>query len=245
MVISIILLIILGAVTWSVASEGPWGATIMFFSVVFSGLLALNYFEPTASLLEGILPGTWVVHTDFISLVGLFSIFLVLFRVVTLYLLPSYIEVHPFVYEGGRWGFGVLTGYIAMGFVLLSLHTAPLPREFLGFRPERKNFFEISAPDRQWLGFMQYLSEKNFSRFGQRRIFDGQEQTGVIGVDNSIWPSFPIRYATRRDTYSRNVGIEYVDLGGGESEIGGGSGSDDDETPNLRGPGARRGGPAF
>ncbi|MEZ6046640.1 MAG: CvpA family protein [Planctomycetaceae bacterium] len=248
MILSLILLIIMGAVVWSVASEGPWGATIMFFSVLFSGLLALNYFEPVAGFLEGMMPESWRLHTDFLGLTGLFIIFLVLFRVVTLYLLPSYIEVHSAVYEGARWTFGGLTGYMVVGFVLLTLHTAPLPREFIGFTPNGNNFFGATAPDRQWLGFMQYLSEKNFSRFGEPRIFDGEERTGVIGVDNTIWPSFPIRYASRRQLYSENVGREYVDLGGGESESGGWNQKNQsrDENPSVRGMKARdQGTPAF
>ncbi|MAT15739.1 MAG: hypothetical protein CMJ46_10785 [Planctomyces sp.] len=244
MIISLILLVILAAVTWSVASEGPWGATIMFFSVVMSGLLALNYFEPLAASLSSALPGTWQMHADFLSLLGIFTVSLVLFRVATLYLLPNYIEVHAMVFEGARWFFGGLTGYIAMGFILLSLHTAPLPREFLGFRPEAKNFFGATAPDRQWLGFMQYLSERNFAKFGTPRIFDGREETGVVGVDNTIWPSFPIRYASRRDTYSRNIGIEIIEVG--EDDNGrGGNNDDNNGNPRVRGPKARQNAPAF
>ncbi|QDU78917.1 hypothetical protein Pla110_06210 [Polystyrenella longa] len=249
MILSILLLVILAAVVWSVASEGPWGATIMFFSVLFSGLLALNFFEPVAATLDSVFPATWAVHPDFFSLLGLFTLFIVLFRVATLYLLPSYVEVHPMVYEGARWVFAGFTGYMAMGFILLSLHTAPMPREFIGFKPENNNFFGVTAPDRQWLGFMQYLSEKNFSRFGEPRIFDGPVKAGVIGVDNTIWPSFPIRYASRRDAYSRNLGVEYVDMGGSESGSGGWNQGDqnksNDDPGNLRGPGARKGAPAF
>ena len=51
--IDVILLIVLGLVTWSVASEGIWGAALTSLIVVISGLLAMNFFEPTAALLEG------------------------------------------------------------------------------------------------------------------------------------------------------------------------------------------------
>ena len=51
--IDILLLIILGLVTWSVASEGIWGASLTSLIVIFSGLLAMNFFEPVAGMLEG------------------------------------------------------------------------------------------------------------------------------------------------------------------------------------------------
>lgn len=218
--ISIILLVILAAVTWCVASEGPWGAMMIFFATLFGGLFAFNYFEPAAVSIQGILPATWSVHADFIALMLIFTLVVFLVRLGTLYLLSSYVEVHPAVYEGGRWFFGVATGYLAVAILLASIHTAPLPREFLQFSPEGKNFFGIVAPDRQWLGFMHYVSENNLARYGEKRIFDGHQDSSVIGVENKTWPSFPIRYATRRYEYSRNIGVEYVD-GGGRSEGGG------------------------
>ena len=112
--------------------------------------------------------------------------------------------------QGGRWVFGALAGYATMAFLLTSLHTAPLPREFMGFKPERSNFFGM-APDRQWMGFTQYVSEKPFAYFKYKDpdtqeliplAFDGKYE--VLGdksarYPNTIWPSFPIRYAMRRD----------------------------------------------
>ena len=47
-----------------------------------------------------------------------------------------------------RWTCGLATGYVTVAFLLTALHTAPLPREFLGFSGEKKNFFGIGA-DRQ------------------------------------------------------------------------------------------------
>lgn len=116
----------------------------------------------------------------------------------------------PTLDQVGRWFFGALTGYVTMAILLTALHTAPLPREFMGFKPERSNFFGM-APDRQWLGFVQYVTEKPFARIMFQdpsskelvaHAFDGKYE--VLGdksspYPNTIWPSFPIRYAMRRD----------------------------------------------
>ncbi|QDU47964.1 CvpA family protein [Gimesia panareensis] len=197
--IDILLLAILGIVTWCVASEGAWGAGFIFVSVLLAALLAMNFFEPLATFMGNnvIGSGAWQQRWDSIALVGLFVGFVFLFREVTVRIAPAYMQVHPLVHEIGRWAFAALTGYITMAFLLTALHTTPLPREFAGFTPERKNLFGVVAPDRQWLGFTQYVSEKSMRNGALGHIFDGPEYS-LPQHENQVWPSFPIRYASRR-----------------------------------------------
>ncbi|WP_299469401.1 CvpA family protein [uncultured Gimesia sp.] len=206
--IDILLLAILGIVTWCVASEGAWGAGFIFVSVLLAGLLAMNYFEPLATFLANNISssGAWQRRWDSIALVGLFIAFIFLFREITVRIAPTYMQVHPLVHEIARWSFAALTGYIAMAFLLTALHTAPLPREFAGFTPERNNLFGAAAPDRQWLGFTQYVSEKSMRNGAAGHLFDGPEYT-FPQQQNSIWPSFPIRYATRRGQGAAGGGV--------------------------------------
>ena len=200
-IIDIILLAVLGLVTWCVASDGAWSAAMTFFCVLFAGLLAMNFFEPFAVFLENNVSAAWSDRWDFIALVGLFTGFVFGLRFLTEYLAPTFMNVHPLLYEGGRWAMGFATGWLTIAILLTALHTAPLPREvtpssvneFLGFRAERGNLFGF-APDRQWLGFTQYVSRKPMPN---GRIFDGP--MFQAGDFSGIWPSFPIRYATRRE----------------------------------------------
>ena len=141
----------------------------------------------------------WQARLDLIVLVGLFGGAVAGLRAGADYFSPTYIGVHRLVHEGARWACGALAGYVTMAFLLTALHTAPLSREFLGFKAERANFLGM-APDRQWLGFTQWTSEWVVSKW-PKRIFDGPEK--VMGdpgvVANAVWPSFPIRYASRRE----------------------------------------------
>ncbi|MBB02679.1 MAG: hypothetical protein CMJ47_08540 [Planctomyces sp.] len=197
--IDLLLLAILGVTTWVVASEGAWGATLNFFCVLFAGLLAMNFFEPTAELLAANVPlgASWRNRWDFIALMGLFILLVSLFRVGTEQLMPNFLEVHPIAHDGIRWVAAAATGYVTIAIVLTSLHTANLPRTFVGFEPARDNFLGMAAPDRQWIGFTQYVTEKAYRRGENGPVFDGSQVTLTDGKQVYL-PSFVIRYATRR-----------------------------------------------
>ena len=214
--LDLILLVVLGVITWCVAGEGAVGAGMVLLSVVFAGLLAMNFFEPAAAFLDQSLSlsPAWSFRWDFVALVGLFTLFVFLLRMMTERFSPSFVNIHPMVFNIGRWGCGFLTGYVTVAFLLTAMHTAPIPRvvsgssinEFLGFRAEGPNFFGMN-PDRQWLGFTQWVSRTSLSR---GRVFDGPRYVrgDFKGADGNgeIWPSFPIRYATRRELLAAGRG---------------------------------------
>lgn len=228
LIIDFILLAVLGGVTWYVSSEGGFGAAVIFVSATLSALLALNFFEPLAMLISGFLAGGLAAYrnsTDLVAFVLLFGGVNFGLRVAAEKMMPTYIHVQGYLDDALRWGAGLATGYLAMAVVLVSLHVAMVPREWLGFRAERKNFLGISAPDRQLLGFMQYVSGHALGRriavTVQRepvyRLFDGpyymlpqSEKDANKAYPNTIWSSFPIRYASRRELLvgaGKQVGI--------------------------------------
>src|SRR5262245_628429 len=203
--IDILLLAILGGVTFMVANDGAWSAGATFLCVLVAGLVSMNFFEPLAVWLTGAVP-TWGYRWDTICLIGLFGGFVFLFRTISERLAPTYIQVDGWVDNVCRWLFGGATGYVTMAFLLTALHTAPLPREFLGFRPERANLLNMWAPDRHWLGFTQYVTEKAFARYDRNIGFNKENKPLPHAFDgtylpvgdaanpypNSIWPSFPM-----------------------------------------------------
>jgi hypothetical protein len=205
--IDLLLLAVLGVVTWLVASDGPWNAAITFVASLLAGLFAMNYFEPLAGFLSSTLMSAydWQNRSDIIALLGLFCLGVFVLRTIGEILLPTYAEVHGYVHQGAQWGFGFLTGMVVMAVVCVSLHVAPLPREYLGFTAERQNFFGME-PDRRWLAFTQYASEKSLRRSGGDGlpvIFDGTRFPAIPGQGaDEIWSSFPIKYAARRQQYA-------------------------------------------
>lgn len=210
--IDLILIAIVAGVTWCVASEGAWGSAFTLLAVIISGLLAMGMFEAVANFLQATIASSyeWQHRWDVIALVGLFAAGVFGIRTATEHVMPVDIEVHGMVFDVTRWACGFLTGYITMAFLMTALHTAPLPREFLGFTPEpdrRSGPLGSLAPDYQWLGFTQYVTEKAFRKNGgSGPIWDGPIFAATNGARGEpgklkVWPSFPIRYASRRAQY--------------------------------------------
>lgn len=203
--IDAIFLVVACLIAWWVAGDGFFSAAMTLLAVLFAGLAAMNFFEPLAEWLETIVPADsiWARGTDVIALVGLFLAFVLLLRACASRALRDGVAAHPLVEEPGRWICGAAAGYAASAFLLAALHTAPVPREFLGFTPERRCVFGL-APDRQWLGFTQYVSEHVFPR--KIRLADGREAKRIFDGTPHVTPegrieyrsSFPIRYAHRR-----------------------------------------------
>lgn len=212
--IDVILLVILGLVVWKVSADGPWSAAIAFVSVLLSGLVAMNYFEPLANLLQSTVAGSyeWQHRIDIIALLGLFAGGVFALRALGEVLLPTYAELDGMVYQAAQWGFAILTGYVFTAIICTSLHVAPLPREFLGFTPERGNMLGM-APDRQWLALTQYVSENSMRRAradGRPLIFDGAVYPANPADPNSshVWAAFPIKYATRRQLFASGALVQ-------------------------------------
>jgi uncharacterized membrane protein required for colicin V production len=173
-------------------TEGMWGNAIRLINVVTAALLATNFWEPLANFLEENISGSFSYFWDFISLWLLFSVFLVIFRLVTGF--ASRVKVR-FLGLADRIGSGVFAawiGWVMVCFTLMTLNTAPLKRDFLfgGFNPGGKMFLGM-APDQLWLGYVERMSKGPFSRLTPR-AFDPEHE-------------FIPKYASRRSTLADHL----------------------------------------
>ena len=214
--IDLALLAVFAGVTYCVAAEGALGATATLLVTLFAGLLAMNYFEPLAGVLERNV-AFFRGRADEVALLGLFVALVFGGRLACEAIAPSLLEVHSLAYEGLRWVCGAGTGYVTAALLLVAVHTAPFPRSFYGFSPDRANLFGALAPDRDWIGFTHHVTGGPFAKTqlitaGDRtaavpKAFDGrtalhwgvdQTQTGGVPPELVVMPSFVVRYADRR-----------------------------------------------
>ncbi|MCP4190340.1 MAG: CvpA family protein [Planctomycetaceae bacterium] len=190
MSLTIFVLVILAICVSMTLTEGLWGNTLSLFNVVFSAILATNYFEPVANwLTEQFSSFTYV--WDFLALWGVFVLSMVILRTTTDQISDTKVRFKLPLEQGGKILCGFLIGWVMVSLFLFSLHVAPLKRNPFGGAfaksPTSSNFF--LSPDMLWLGFMQSRSENAFAT-SPANPFDPQSE-------------FVLKYGQRRHDFSK------------------------------------------
>jgi hypothetical protein len=187
MIISLVLFVILAAVTGMLVREGLWRSTLMFFNVLTAATVATAWFSPLATVLEEQIKG-YARLVDFLSIWLIFCAVLALLRELTDRMSPTSLVFPPLVERIGGGLMAFLTGWIMMAFTAATLHTAPVTRDDVQPTPEARMFFGL-APDRKWLGWVRGSSLTGpFSR-GPDLVFDKEAD-------------FILRYADRRQSFA-------------------------------------------
>lgn len=196
----ILLLCVLATViiiTAVVGSQGLWHSLITFFNVMTAALIATNYFEPISEWLDYNGP-TFTYLIDFLVLWGLFAGVLMLLRTLTDLLSRVKVRFIKPVDMAGGFLMAFWTAWVFVCFAMMSLHTAPLSRNFLGgaFQPLPESKMVLGlAPDRQWLALVHRLSQESLRPLGtENRVFDPNGE-------------FVLRYAARRAEFETLPGI--------------------------------------
>ncbi|HEV3204493.1 MAG TPA: CvpA family protein [Gemmataceae bacterium] len=159
--LTVIIMLLLG---YAYFVEGLFTAFVMCCNVVGAGLVAFNFFEPLASQVE--LGG----YEDFLSLVLIFSLTLAILRTLTNTLANTEVEFIPHLQRPGGALFGMITGYLASGFILCAIQTLPWHENFMLFEPKYESgntLRSILPPDRLWLAMMHRAGDAGFSRGDQ------------------------------------------------------------------------------
>ena len=178
---AIVNLIIVGLILglwYALISEGLWGAALMFFNVLFGGIIAFNFYEPLARLVDrtGIPWG----FSDTLCLLGLFCVSVVLLRMTTETIAPAMVRFPTPVYHLGRVVFALGGALVTMAIVLLAFHTAPVHKKIFGVIDyDSKPPFGLGL-DHQWLAFFQYVTGDIFPQYGGGQL-DPLRTYGVWG----------------------------------------------------------------
>jgi hypothetical protein len=139
----------------------------MCCNVVIAGLIAFNFWEPLASLIEPAFGGYG--YEDFLCLLILFCLTLGLMRTMTSLLCPTEIEYPPLLLKPGGALFGLLAGYVTAGILVCMLQTLPWHRQFMYFDAKVESGQALRRylpPDRMWLALMHHVGAGPLSRGG-------------------------------------------------------------------------------
>src|SRR5437868_1196891 len=126
----VIFLLILG-IWYALISEGLWGAALMFFNVMFSGLIAFNFYEPLAGLLASNVSAMGG-YADTLCLIGLFGVSLVFFRLTTESIAPGMVRFPTPIYHLGRIVFATAASFMTIAILILAYETSPVDKKIFG-----------------------------------------------------------------------------------------------------------------
>jgi hypothetical protein len=214
MLLGFLTVVIMAICAYAYWREGVLTAFTMFVNVFLAGLLAFNFFEPVADLLDPMIRSTFLSgYEDTLALMVLFCASLGLLRLVTNNLAVTDVEYPPALWRGGGVLFGLAAGYLAAGFLACVMQTIPWHENFLGFDPKydpegkAKLARTVLPADRVWLGLMQRAGAYAFSNDVDEK--PGADASGSL-YDRYITfdrnGSFELRYARmRRYTDSREA----------------------------------------
>jgi len=182
MIISLILLGIFIVVSFALWREGPWSGLIMLLNVLLAASLATAWYPLVVSWLEPLL-ASYTYLLDFVALQGTFCVFLLVMREITDRVSRTRVRFRKPVELAAGPLVAMLTAWVVVCFTAASLHTAPVPRDFIQPTPEARMFFGL-APDRRWLAWVR-----------------GSSLSGPFASPDHAFDShadFILRYASRR-----------------------------------------------
>jgi hypothetical protein len=201
--LDMLLLGIFGVCVAMLATGGVWSNFITLFNVITAALLAVNYYEPLADWLQS-QASSYTYLMDFVALWLIFAASMGLMRAATDALSKVKVKFKKPIDFGVGIFLACWTGWVMVCFATMTLHTAPLSRNFMGFqtKPETRMFFGL-APDHTWLAFVQKESQGSLARGIRQKHADGKLTDG-----NKFDPNgeFILKYGERRARFEKVPG---------------------------------------
>jgi hypothetical protein len=203
MLLGFLTVVIMLIVAYAYSREGLFTACTMAINVLLAGLVAFNFWEPLAALLDPMLSGSFLHgYEDTVCLILLFAVTLGLLRTVTNNLARSRVQFQGWLQSGGAILFGLLTGYLVSGFLICTIQTLPWHENFMFFEAKYETGPEhllrhVMPPDRVWLGLMHRAGAYAFSNRE-----DARRETAASYYDRYVtfdkYGNFELRYARYR-----------------------------------------------
>lgn len=163
-VIDLIIFALIGLMTYVIASEGLWGATLVFFNVLFSAIIAFNFYEPLAKLLAENVK-FFGGFADTLCLMSIFIVSLVIMRLTTDSLAPAMVRFPTVIYHLGRWAAAFGASALAFAILILAFETAPVHKKVFGSIDYKTRPPFGLGLDHRWLAFFQYTTGQVFASY--------------------------------------------------------------------------------
>lgn len=165
--IVIVCLAIVVLTFYQMHTQGFFSTVIMAGDTMLAAFVALNYYEKLAALLSEV--GLSGFGLGCITLLGLFSITLLILRMITDRLVGGNMNFPTLVDRIGAGVFGLIASMIVVGMVMIGFQQVAVPAEFLGYNrypnlaklEDERGLFP--GPDRFVLSLLDHASNFGFS----------------------------------------------------------------------------------
>jgi hypothetical protein len=205
MLLGFLTVAIMLAVGYAYLREGVFTAFCMFFNVFVAGLMAFNFWEPLADLLDAPFAGSFLHgYEDLLCLVALFGVTLGGLRTITNAIARSQLKYPGWLRQLGGVLFGLSTGYLVAGFLLCTLQTLPWHENFMNFEPHLDEeggggMRRIMPPDRVWLALMHKAGAYAFANNEDPDPQFAEQQSAYARyLTFDKYGNFSLRYARHR-----------------------------------------------
>jgi hypothetical protein len=156
--------------------EGIWSNTITFVNIILCGLVAFGMYSPLTIMIDEALDGEFTYVLDFPVIWGVFTIAMIVSRVITDALSRTRLRLkHPLDPIGGPL-VGAFAAFVMCGFAAATLLTAPLAGDAMDGKlnhtaAEVRTGSVFSSPDLYWLRRVeQFAAPDGFGRAGDARF---------------------------------------------------------------------------
>jgi hypothetical protein len=209
MLLGFLSVLIMLAVAYAYWREGLFTAFVMFWNVVLAGLVAFNFWEPLADLLD---PTLWG-YEDILCMMLLFSLTLGLLRALTNSLSPTQVVFPQILQHGGGALFGLAIGYLVSGFLVCALQTLPWHENFMTYDWRYETGQEhvlrrLLPPERMWQAAMYRAGAFAFSNNEDTGTASGSPYFSRYRTFDK-YGSFNLRYARYRRYADNREALPY------------------------------------
>lgn len=143
--------------------EGVWNNLIALAQIILSGLLAFGFYQPLSTLLDSRSGGELTYFMDFVSIWAIYCLSMLIMKILDAALSKKRVAFPAVVDNAVGPAIGALAGLVLGSIVMASMHTAPMPEDFMSGKlkhnpGEVNTASSLTSPDLGWLRLVEQVS---------------------------------------------------------------------------------------
>jgi hypothetical protein len=155
--------------------EGLWSNSLTLINIIVSGLVAFGFYSPLVVYLdEQVTSGQHTYWLDFAIIWALYAVTMLVMRTLTGAASGTRLRFKNPIDPVAGPIVGIIAAWVLAGFVLATLHTAPMGKDaFGGNLMHGADASPITTPDVAWLNFVESMTQPSAMGTGPNQKYAG------------------------------------------------------------------------